>query len=94
MEKMIVSEPGTLTIILEVPFAIYTHLTSWWWAVDARNMYRYLKNAFFHLPHVGFTGTNKSHILFLEKDKTEGYNKNDSSFSIYYRSKQQPNNEN
>jgi hypothetical protein len=30
--------PGSLTVTLEVPFATYIHLTSWWWAVDARNM--------------------------------------------------------
>jgi hypothetical protein len=35
---------SALLVILEVPFATYIHLTSWWWAVDARNLYRYLNS--------------------------------------------------
>jgi len=42
----------------------------------------FLQNAF-HLPHAGFNGTNTSHKLFLEKEKTEGDNKNVSSFSFH-----------
>ena len=44
--------------------------------------------------HAGFTGTNMSHILFLEEEKTEGDNKNNSSFSVYSSSKELPNNGN
>jgi hypothetical protein len=29
---------SSLTVILEVPFTTYTHLTSWWRTVDVRNM--------------------------------------------------------
>ena len=45
-------------------------------------------------PHAGFIGTNTPHILFLEEEKTEGDNKNNSSFSVYSSSKERPNNEN
>jgi hypothetical protein len=41
-----------------------------------------------------FIGTNTSHILFLEKEKSEGDNKNTSSFSVNSSSKELPNNEN
>ena len=36
----------------------------------------FLQKACFHLPHAGFNGTKTSHILFLEKGKTEEDNKN------------------
>ena len=36
----------------------------------------FLQKAYFHLPHAGFNGTKTSHILFLEKGKTEEDNKN------------------
>jgi hypothetical protein len=41
-------------------------------------------------PHAGFIGTDTSHILFLEEDKSEGDNKNNPSISVYSSSKELP----